>query len=190
MKDYLMIFFPQIRSLLDFSSQWQLTVLEWESGIWGLSFGSIPVWSPAEDLPLWGSSFLPCRMKRLTLECLSQLKFYSPSPSSRYEANTDGSIVCKREFSHQSCQEGTPGDPGSPPSALVRSQTIARKQPSEAKAGRRQVSPWVCGMRMCVCGGGVLSPALGCTYTYVYVCLPPEAQGNKSYFPLLGNTFP
>ena len=58
------IFLPQVRSQLDFSSQWQLRVLEWESGTWGLSFGSIHVWSPAEGLPLWGSSFLPCRMKR------------------------------------------------------------------------------------------------------------------------------
>ena len=126
-------------------------MLEGESGTWGLSFGSIPVWSPAEDLPLWGSSFHPCRMKRLTLEFQSPLKFYSQSPSSRYEANTDGSIVCKREFSHQSCQEGTPGDPGSPPRALVRSQTTARKLSLERPKLGRQVSPWVCGMHMCVC---------------------------------------
>ena len=87
----------------------------------------------------------------MTLDFLSQLKFYSQSPSSRYEANTDGSIVCKREFSHQSCQEGTPGDPGSPPSALGRSQTITRKLSLERPKLGRQVSPRVCGMHVCVC---------------------------------------
>lgn len=127
----------------------------------------------------------PCRMKRLTLEFQSPLKFYSQSPSSRYEANTDGSIVCKSEFSHQSCQEGTPGDPDLLPRALVRSQTTARKLSLERPKLGRQVSPWVCGMHMCVCAWCVCVwvsvCAFSCTgmYMYICVCLPASWSPRK-----------